>query len=342
MSEAGLETLLEHGVRRLRMQRALRAGLLALGVGLLAAAALIFAARLAAVSGPVVTTLAALPAVIALAALIAAYARHRPSSRTAALLLDQRAASDEHLVTWFELRAQPDASLNETQREFKAAQREATMRRSAGLNAAKLLPMSLPQWSRALWLALLLLFCAILMPAQSAAPRLAAPIRDDLRPSVRANPGGGSPAGEKPPAGSVQVYSPSELLKMQLMVTNPNLSAEQREQLKTDLLSKIGDTPLSSLSAEVRDLLKMLDIENVRKPEKAGGEQGEQGTAQGNGNAGENDPETKKNLGTGAVVPVSAQAFTVIREQYPDVQPYLERFYAGSRKTEKTGGEQKP
>src|SRR5437868_3093483 len=129
MTETDLETLLHDGARRLRLQRALRMGLAALGGGLLLAAVLIFLFRLFPLNSStmpgaqmaLIQFALFLPIVTAAAVAIAIYQVTNPELSNVALLLDRRADSKEHLVTWFQFR-----SASAIEPGFRTAQLAAT------------------------------------------------------------------------------------------------------------------------------------------------------------------------------------------------------------------------
>src|SRR4051794_36936175 len=116
MTEADLTLLLEHGARRLRLQRAVVVALGTFGVTVLLAAAVTFAARLfltPATLGNADLLLqgtVTLPLFAGVAALILAYGYHKPAPERVAMLLDRKGGSHEHLVTWLEFRMRAPGS----------------------------------------------------------------------------------------------------------------------------------------------------------------------------------------------------------------------------------------
>jgi hypothetical protein len=336
MTEADLDLLLTRGARRLRLQAALRLGLVALALALLCAAALIFWARSTASSNAVAAGLF-LPPLITLLACVAAFFRFRPENRQVALRLDRAAATDEHLVTWYELRQAPASSTASTLHlQFKAAQRDATLARGAALNAGALLPLRLPEWSRALWLAGLLLCCALLMPEARSLSANAPVMQNDnpLRFSIAQGGGGGDSGEPSADAGAdyVDPLSKTDMWELQFKVSDPNLNAEEKEQLYNRVMGKVGDIPINALSPELREMLQALQSGMREKKPDAKSGAGESGSAQ----TTSDDADAEKPSSTGTTTGVASipaemeKALTTVREHFADVEEDLRRYYSNS------------
>ena len=335
MTESDLDRLLLRASRRLRMQTALRVGVAALGSGIILMAAVVFWMRFKGSAQLSMATLIA-PPIAALLALSVAFVRSRPPLMSVAQVLDRRAQAHEQLVTWYEFRGCLQ-TLNPLQAEFKAAQRAATLQVAAMLDPRKLLPLSLPDWSRAIWLALILLCCALLMPPQIQSARHAAPASRLIQAGImKAPPAAGADGQTQQNAPRVQVLSPTELSKIQLMATDSQMPQALKAEALKDLESKIGVIPESDLAPEVREVLDMLRKERSEKalasektagPEKTGGH-------------GESGRESKPEPAIANVAPALAmdpaafreKAITVISAHFPDVLEALDRYYGPVKK----------
>ncbi len=337
MTEYDLENLLARAARRVRGGRALRAALVALGGGLLAGAGVIFWTRLNA-GGPALVGLGvAIAPLGALAALLAVYIRHRPSPRQVALLMDRQARTDEHLVTWLELRGLPESGLSNMERSFRAAQRAATLQRSASLNPATLLPIRLPAWSRSVWLAGVVLCCALLMPEVPAAKPESARGRDEVRRvTLRAGgaeAGGGGASNRLNETPRVQPLSPTQMMKLQMNATDPR--AHIRAEALKELRAKVGGVPLSALPPELRAMLEDLEKDAAVLALQTGADVPKAGSAQQIGNPAD-VPSTPRPLQAVRTPEMIEKAFTAVRENFPDVEEELARYY-GAKIGKSTG-----
>lgn len=332
MTESDLERLLQDGARRMQLQRALRLGLGALGGGILLATLAIFLLRLFPLTGTMpgvqsalIQLVLALPVLLAVIVALAGYQLTRPEPATVALLLDQRAQSKEHLVTWFEFSRRAEG----IEPGFRAAQLASTLQRAPELNPRQLLPLRLPEWSRALWLALLLLFSALLMPPRVEAARNTTGTRENRpqttvqRSAIAASEG---PAAETRQAPFVQPLTPTEILKLNLDLSNSEMTTEAKTALLRDLEKKIGSVPETELTPELRDILNSLRAEtgtktaDAAKPDLKTGSQ--QTTSDKNSKT---EPAALKQ--TGAVNADLTRAFTQIGQSFPDVKDQLEKYY---------------
>jgi hypothetical protein len=328
MTEAEVELLLSRAERRLRIGGALRVALAALGLALLLAVAAIVWLRLSAVAGPLAAGLLAFPVAAMLGAFVVAFHRQKLRPEQAALVLDRRAHSHEQLVTWLYLRGLSAEALGATGQGFKEAQRKDMLAQAGQLRIAALIPINLPVWGRALWLAVILVLCALLMPPREALPPVAA---------ARANNGGAAAAGEGGLAAvsprpenqlpRVEVLSPTEMRRLQLIAIDPRMSLAQKLEALKELRAKIGNLSERDLSPDVRELLETLRAETGEKngTDKA--------TGRGDGETG----------GPGdATLPVPSvllpavryqdfardeKAWSQIEEQLSDVRVELARYY---------------
>ncbi|MFH0940147.1 MAG: hypothetical protein V1899_12835 [Planctomycetota bacterium] len=334
MTETELEILLTRVATRLRMERAVRVALLTLGIGLLAAAAFVLWFRLQAISSDFLGVILASPPVAAIIALIVAFFHYRPASQQVAYLLDQRAASQERVVTWHELRQLPDATLNELQRGFRTAQRACTLRKTQDFNVRQLAPVSLPIWTRTLGLAFLLLCCALLVPPQTPESVAAGPTQEDIR---RASPRLDSRSAVLTDGMSVepriQVISPTEKQRFLLLLTDSRLSPEIKAELLKSLAAKLGDALRSELPRELQEAWAAAEQEIAEKTGKD--KTAEAGAAQSVTTT--NPHEEKKapsDISPAKIAEFTALALTTVHERYSDVENYLERYYKSQLATD--------
>ncbi len=331
MTEADLDALLDRAARRLRAQHALRAGLATLGLSLLALAVVLFAVRILPAGAPrpgleraLTLAAAGVPLGATLIALLLSYLYTRPHLDAVALLLDERARTGEHLVTWRQLRAQADAT--PIQLEFRKAQCAATLGIARQLDPRRLLPMRWPAWSRAPWLAALLLLCALLMPQQSVAPVAANPTRAPGAESLTqriAMPG--ELTETRPGTPRVQVLAPTELLRLQLLATDPQAVPEQQAEALKELLNRIGNVPESELAPDVRDLLNAMRARVVKTaPEAAAAPSGAQQQTAANHDAPPSAPGAQS---AADLRGFNAQAISTIEQHFGDVRTALGRYY---------------
>jgi len=337
MDEAALQSLLRHGSRRLRAGRALRISLAVLGLSVLTLAATLFlwrtyfpvAAEDASRLQSTQTLLVLIPLFMAAASFAILYALARPAENRAAAALDKAAKLQDHLITWLDLRAK---NLSAAQSEFRAAQARETLRLADGLSPTSLLPLRLPIWTPALWLALILLCSALLVPPQlEAESKAAAREREQSR---RRTPAAMLASGEQQGTAAsnaprVQPLSPTELWKLQLRASDPSLTADQKRQLLNELQQKTGAIPEGELTSEIRELLSQL-----REPE-TGAKPTQPDKATGSGTQASNSGGEKPSQ----VQPTAANDAT-IRERglaraandFVDVRDELIRYYSGGSK----------
>jgi hypothetical protein len=329
MTEADLDALLAGAARRVRVQRALRMGLLVLGLSTLAASGLIFWARINSHNTWLVNGALAAPLIAAGIALLAAFIRYHPNLQTVAMLIDERAHSDEHLVTWLDLRSRNDDNLDPLQRDFRDAQRTATLKKAGAFQISQLLPLRLPEWSRAILLAVLLLCCALLVPSQSNASRklTLAPKDDSLNISLsQSGGGGGGPGGRQNKQAVIVNLSKEDIGKLRLIAFG-NAPKETRLQAHKDMKSKLGNIPRSQLLPEVRDILAELekDTGEQDKPDEKTAS-----SAQRMGTSNPGQDSTSKGQGAAVEVPdYPERAFSAVRENFSDVDAPLTKYYRG-------------
>lgn len=340
MNEADLDSLLAHGSRRLRAGRALRVSLAVLGGGVLTLAAALFFWRLftpvAAEDATRVQTsqalLVVLPLLLAALSFAILYATTRPEGSRVASALDRAAQLQDHLVTWFELR---DRELPPQQAEFRVAQTREAMRLASGLSPAALLPMRLPAWTPALWLALILLCSALLVPPQiETESKAAAREREQSR---RRTPAAMLASGEQPGAAAatttprVQPLSPTELWKLQLRASDPSITAEQKRQLLNELQQKTGAIPESELTSEIRELLSQLrEPDAAAKPEVAVKPSTTGSSQQASNNGGEKTSQLQPAAANDALI--RERGIARAANDFVDVRDELIRYYSGGTK----------
>jgi hypothetical protein len=335
MTEADLETLLERAERRLRLERALWAGLAAFSGGVVLASGFIFLLRQFPI-GPrtmpgagltLVQAALALPVLLAMAAVALVYTRYHPARERVALLLDARAHSSEHLVTWWQLKAAAAKDTGALHQSFRTAQLVATLALASRLDPRRLIPIRLPAWSRAVWLALLLLCSALLMPPRAQADRNLPPRGEGaggvgLRGGA---PGALNSSAQQSPR--VQVLKPTELLVFQLTATDPNLPQVAKAAALKELLKKIGNVPESELTPEVRELLTLLRSEAGVK--EGNGKPGDQNGNQQHTATGDqkDNPANPLNGGAAQGVNFTERAMATVDQDFSDVKEPLERYY---------------
>jgi len=258
VNESQLQTLLTRAARRVRIERALIAGLTALAIALVCAAAAVGWMRWTGreVFGAPVAV--ALPFFVMACASVTAFFATRTRVASVAALVDARAGTQEHLVTWLHLRALDERRLSAMQRGFRDAQRTAALRAADSVRLSQHLPMRWPAWTRAIWLALILLLSALLIPA-SEPVALNASERNGAAITVVASGGDATNAqANLSQVPRVQVLSPAQLRKLELMATDDKLPTSMKADALKELNDALGGLPESELTPEVRQLLEML------------------------------------------------------------------------------------
>lgn len=325
MTEADLEKLLRLGANRLRWGRLLAlAAALTLAL-LLTAAVLVGAARLWPQTAHWLFLGIGLLAAAVPAGVAASWRRARPRAAEAARALDQRAGLADHLTTWEELRrASPPE--NVLAAAFVAAQQDSTLRCARELRPARLLPVRLPAWSRALWLGIVVLAGAILMPERvsSAAAAVREPGRRDLD-------GGAANHPAKKFAGSPSAVSlasrldPNRLAWIQIAAFSNLLPVAEKEKILREVEELIGGIPEESLDREEWKMLEKLrkDIADARKA--GNNSKGGSVTSTGGSNAARKEP-----VHTGAAALSPAELAAAYRDRFDDVRVLLDRYYLGA------------
>lgn len=333
MNEAELDSLLLHCARRLRAVSALRWALLVLGFAAVAVAVAVFLWRMAyTVPAAEMQRIQAsqaqwsvLPFVLAGSAFIAAFFLARPQPSRVAAELDSRARLQDHLLTWLQLRAQ---TMSGQQQEFREAQSRSTLQLAKGLSVKTMIPIQFPEWAPALWMALIGLCCALLVPPQIEVESAAA-ARDreqGRRKSAPAVVVEGAAENTTPATPRVQPLSPTELLKLQLRATDPNLANEQRKQILAEVQQKIGGVPENELTDDVRELLRELrgnsEIARVPNTDLASGSA--QQAAKAAGEVASNGLSEAANA-----VSFRERGLAFAQREFFDVKDELNRYYSG-------------
>lgn len=251
------------------------------------------------------------------------FVRYRPALRDVALQFDRVAALQEHLTTWEEFlrRGLPRDTVS---RSLALLQRAETLRRAEGLRPGRLVPLVLPGWSRVLWLALLLLGCAILVPEQSAV--------------VGRRSADGWGEGDGPQGGSssmkplrspsledafkrIEVLTQSEKEKLAIACAQDVPEALKGEVL-SEIEAKLGGLSDRDLSTEVRELLAELRRQVRGKDGASLNEGSATVTARPSGD----DPGSVPTE-VGVNVLTQQETLGLVRDRFPDVAEALQRYY---------------
>lgn len=252
------------------------------------------------------------------------FVRCRPVSREVALRFDRAAALQEHLSTWEEIRRR-GLPTEPVARSFALLQRAATLRVAEGLRPGRLLPIVLPAWSRALWLALLLLGCAILMPEQRAVPGRMSGVGGE---GEGAQDGGAATIKPLAPGrlndtfNRIEILSQAEKQKYLAMAFGQEVPEVLKAEALKEIEAKVGGLSEADLSADVRELLTELRRQ-VHKEESSGAKPG---TATVAGGA-PDDASASGKPEVGVNVLTAQQALALAREHFPDVAEALQRYY---------------
>ena len=332
MTESDLDRLMIQGARRLRLQHAVVVALVVFGLSVLAAAVATFAVRLFMAPGALgnfedllVHGALTAPLAAGVIALFASYYHYQPAPARVAMTLDRGGASHEHLVTWLEYRSRKIDG--ELQQGFRAAQLAATLKCAEHFNARKLIPVRLPDWSRALWMSILLLCCAWLMPPRAAVRQIHI-VETQAKPTLTLKSAGDASADDAASSQTprVEVLNPTDLFDLQLKASDPELSQSARNEALQELLKKIGHVPEGELTPEVRELLNAF---RNGKDSKAAAKDDTDGSKQLNSKAAPVKEDTAATeLGVPAALPAAREkAITVIESQFTDVREQLERYY---------------
>lgn len=279
LQELDLENLLRAAVLRLRLERALRWMLAAFLAALSFATAALLLSHLidnAAVSFPVCASLPIVAA--ACAGMWLLFQKNPRDEFAAAAQLDRNAKTQEHFSTWLHLRRTAFGASDPLRQSFKSAQRNSTLKAAEHVRLSEHLPLRLPRWSRAVWLALIVFISAALTPvSRLPQPTGERPLNgaDSAIPAALA--GGGDARAVSPKALSdnarVQVLSPAQLRKLELIATDPNLPPSAQASALNELQNAIGNIPESELTSDVRQLLDTLRKSSAAAETKAAGNQ---------------------------------------------------------------------
>jgi hypothetical protein len=326
MTEAELERVLERGARRMRLNTGLRWACAALLAALAAGAGLVGWARLEPEWAGTVFAGYWLPLALAACGAVAGFWRARPAGAEVALRLDRAAGLEEHLATWEEFR-RVAPSADELARGFVEAQRRATLRKAEGVEPSRHLPLRWPAWSRALWLGLLALGCAVLMPEHPPRPE---GVREGLSQDGAGREGAGP--GSRPANGArfdrlsrgeVELFTPTETRTIELAVYGSDVPDALREEAVRLLEAKIGTLPESEWSPEVREWLKQL-----RKKDGPSEAKTTEGAVTAAGTGQEPSAAPKGGAPPPPLPPLDKPMLLgVVKDRFPDVAAALERYY---------------
>ncbi|MCZ7648841.1 MAG: hypothetical protein M5U26_26885 [Planctomycetota bacterium] len=328
MTEGQLQIQLERGIWRFRLNDALRWGCAGLGLALAGSALAVVVARIWPAWEPVLANRVWLAGVAALGVAIWGYAQSRPSPERVALRLDGRAGLAEHLTTWLDLRRR-GSSGEPWSEAFREAQKNATLRAAESLDASACVPLALPAWSRGLWLGLLALGCALLMPEQDAARERPEGLR--LHETERTQAGGGAAGGPVRPLSPVSSgfrvnpLSPQELYEARLYASDEQFPLALKEAFLAKLEGKVAGRPESELDDEVRRVLSELRRQTGKESRPDAPEAGSQVVA----GAGEEAPHSPalEQVGAPEAAQAPAELVGVARIRFPDVSEALARYY---------------
>ena len=202
--------------------------------------------------------LIALPFAAATLAASVTFAFTRPSLTVAAARLDRLAHTSEHLTTWLFLSDPSHAARTATQDGFRSAQRDSAMRVAASIQLNKHLPLTWPAWSRAIWIAMILLLSALVTPPR----HIVNSASIERAPEVGVSAASAGARSEKSAAPRevprVQILAPAQMRKLELMATDPQLSTASKRDALKELNEAIGGIPEGDLTPEVRELLDLL------------------------------------------------------------------------------------
>ncbi len=331
MTESDLQSLLRRAAWRSRLARAVNFAMLALIAALLLAAAIVLGMRWSGREFVSVSALAALSWILTAVAGIFSLLFVRPSLEQIATALDYRAQTQDHLATWLYLRALDATKLNATQLAFRDAQAQSTLRAASVIRLKTHAPISWPRWSRATWLALIILFSAVLIPPN-----------ESNAPTTREKSGGfdlvagGAGGGSGKTASDtlretprIQILSPADRMKFELIAGATDLPEAMKCEALKDLTDAIGNIPESDLTAADRQLLEKLrnDVgQETAKPV--------QGSVTANG-----APEKPRSLQPAEGHAADFKTFSELEKawaapesNFADVRDRLDKYYKGAGK----------
>ena len=260
---------------------------------------------------------------------ILGWLRFSESAGHVAQRLDEHAQTFGALSTWVTMRAMPLRSPLEE--AFREAQRLDTLKRLEHVKLSRHLPVRLPEWSSYLWLGLLALSCALLLP-----PREEAETLDSDGPSISMakNAGGGTEAGPgklnslsgKPDKLEISLLTPTDWLKADVLMQDQETPMAWKEDFLREMEAKLGSLAPENMNSKERELLEQLR----RQTSKAAQENktGIESTAESNGANTAAPKETKINLqGLQTLPKTEAERRAVFQERFPDVQNALEKYF---------------
>jgi hypothetical protein len=327
MSVKGLLGKLGHGRLRERLNGGLFWGCVAAGASLIAAILMMVAARYWPQHSADIVRWIWLPVLaIVLAAVIGTWLT-RPPITVIAFLLDRRAGLEEHLSTWLECLNKNEASAHPVRKAFIKAQRRATLARAMGLNPARHLPLRPPSWSPVLWLGLLLLGCALLMPEREAES-----VNGDRSAFGRAGmgiraTGGGAPKrfSSGAPKKRITPFTPTDRYRGRIVALDDRLSKEEKAAMLRELESKLGSLSESDLPDEDRALLAELR-EQIGGKKTAKEPKG--GTMSTRASQNEEPASAEpRHVGAASAGRSPVELVAIARDRFPDEADALARYY---------------
>lgn len=322
MDEKRLLWLLDRGGLQLRLNEGLRWGCGAALLAVIGAAFLVLLARLKPEWAPELLGGSWLLGVLVPLAGWAGFWGCRPAQCEVALHLDRRGSLQEHLSTWEEIRRRglPEDAVA---RGLALLQDAATRRLAEGLRPARLIPLALPVWRRALWLAFPLLGCAVLMPEQRAVAErrmVSGEGEDDLAGGVASiKPLTSRSLGEA--FDRIEVLTQSEKEKLAI-VCGKDVPEVLKGEVLSEIEAKLGGLSERELGADVREWLAELRRQ-VRGPEAAVPNTGSATVTA----PGIDDDPSSNPAEVGINVLARQETVALVRERFPDVADALQRYY---------------
>jgi hypothetical protein len=312
---------------RLRLQAALATGTSAALIVVFLLTVALAAWRLTPGAADPPDLLWALAAGVVLLAGLTTWALYRPTPFRAALALDRHGGLQEKLSTCVE---GAETNTQADERVLWAAQRRQAEQAATTAPIPRALPLAIPAWGRLIGVGLLLLGSVWLMPGTPPNSRPAGAMgADGQAAEAVAGTGEGTPQPlGQPTSGAfrVKVLPPNEVLKYELLAQDEMLPPEVKAAFLAELESKLAGMPESDLDS---DILRIRDTLRASQPQdSASGKEG-QASAQ---SAGQESREAGAAVAvarwTPPPPPRPAQVRAFAREAFPDVEPFLVRYYS--------------
>ncbi|MEI6233284.1 MAG: hypothetical protein WCT04_09540 [Planctomycetota bacterium] len=327
MTESELQHLLIQATRRMSLSAAWNASLRIFAGALILSTLVVCWMRWTGNDYIGLASIAALPFISAALAGMIAFSISRPTQMAAASVLDHRAGTSEHVTTWLHLRKAPSSIVTETQHGFRLAQEQTALRAADAIKLTKHIPMTWPTWSRAIWLCMIALISATLMPPNEP---------DIIALSVR-SPAIGLTAGESTGGAKdaspmlresprIQVLSPAQMRKLELAI-DPHMPTVLKSELLKELNEAMAGISENELTPEVRHLLNMLrkDLDASIPPKKNADGSISVATKTDAERAGRVDAKVAVYERFGNV----EKAWAASETQFEDVRERLARYYGG-------------